>query len=259
MAKWCIVTGATSGIGRELALLAAADGFSLIVASRSGERLRSAADEFRRAGSPEVLFFPMDLSSAKAAQMLWAYAQEKGITPEILVNNAGFGVYTDAADADNLERVTRMMGLNVEALTVLSMLAAHAMREAGNGRILNVASVAAFAACPKLAAYAATKSYVLSFAEELKSTGVTVTALCPGYTLTHFADAAGVAPSAGSDIIARSAREAALTGWKALRSGKPVVIDGALNRLCVGLIRLLPAGFVTRIAGRLLTRFARAA
>ena len=155
MAKWCIVTGATSGIGRELALLAAADGFSLIVASRSGERLRSAADEFRRAGSPEVLFFPMDLSSAKAAQMLWAYAQEKGITPEILVNNAGFGVYTDAADADNLERVTRMMGLNVEALTVLSMLAAHAMREAGNGRILNVASVAAFAACPKLAAYAA--------------------------------------------------------------------------------------------------------
>ena len=263
MAKWCIVTGATSGIGRELALLAAADGFSLIVASRSGERLRSAADEFRRAGSPEVLFFPMDLSSAKAAQMLWAYAQEKGITPEILVNNAGFGVYTDAADADNLERVTRMMGLNVEALTVLSMLAAHAMREAGNGRILNVASVAAFAACPKLAAYAATKSYVLSFsralAEELKSTGVTVTALCPGYTLTHFADAAGVAPSAGSDIIARSAREAALTGWKALRSGKPVVIDGALNRLCVGLIRLLPAGFVTRIAGRILTRFARAA
>ena len=175
MAKWCIVTGATSGIGRELALLAAADGFSLIVASRSGERLRSAANEFRRAGSPEVLFFPMDLSSAKAAQMLWAYAQEKGITPEILVNNAGFGVYTDAADADNLERVTRMMGLNVEALTVLSMLAAHAMREAGNGRILNVASVAAFAACPKLAAYAATKSYVLSFsralAEELKSTG----------------------------------------------------------------------------------------
>lgn len=156
-----------------------------------------------------------------------------------------------------------MMGLNVEALTVLSMLAAHAMREAGNGRILNVASVAAFGACPKLAAYAATKSYVLSFsralAEELKSTGVTVTALCPGYTLTHFADAAGVAPSAGSDIIARSAREAALTGWKALRSGKPVVIDGALNRLCVGLIRLLPAGFVTRIAGRLLTRFARAA
>ena len=142
---------------------------------------------------------------------------------------------------------------------MLSTLAAHAMREAGNGRILNVASVAAFAACPKLAAYAATKSYVLSFsralAEELKSTGVTVTALCPGYTLTHFADAAGVAPSAGSDIIARSAREAALTGWKALRSGKPV----ALNRLCVGLIRLLPAGFVTRIAGRLLTRFARAA
>lgn len=151
----------------ELALLAAADGFSLIVASRSGERLRSAADEFRRAGSPEVLFFPMDLSSAKAAQMLWAYAQEKGITPEILVNNAGFGVYTDAADADNLERVTRMMGLNVEALTVLSMLAAHAMREAGNGRILNVASVAAFAACPKLAAYAATKSYVLSFSRRL--------------------------------------------------------------------------------------------
>ena len=77
--------------------------------------------------------------------------------------------------------------------------------------------------------------------------------------LTHFADAAGVAPSAGSDIIARSTREAALTGWKALRSGKPVVIDGTLNRLCVGLIRLLPAGFVTRIAGRLLTRFARAA
>lgn len=259
MAKWCIVTGATSGIGRELALLAAADGFSLIVASRSGERLRSAADEFRRAGSPEVLFFPMDLSSAKAAQMLWAYAQEKGITPEILVNNAGFGVYTDAADADNLERVTRMMGLNVEALTVLSMLAAHAMREAGNGRILNVASVAAFAACPKLAAYAAVLSFSRALAEELKSTGVTVTALCPGYTLTHFADAAGVAPSAGSDIIARSAREAALTGWKALRSGKPVVIDGALNRLCVGLIRLLPAGFVTRIAGRLLTRFARAA
>jgi short-subunit dehydrogenase len=246
-----LVTGASGGIGLELARLLAADGFDLALVARDRARLADAAAMLRDRFGTQVHMLPTDLSRPDAVANLHAKLREQGIAVSVLVNNAGFDVYgpfwrTDAkAERDLLQ-------VNVVALMELTKVLLPDMRRAGSGRILNVASTAAFAPCPWNAVYGASKAFVLSFshalAEELSGSGVTVTALCPGPTDTDFARRAGMTrtrlfagPVADPASVARD-------GYHAMMRGRRSVVAGLGNRVMVQVMRCAPTSAVARIS-----------
>jgi len=201
-----LVTGASSGIGEALARRFAAQGHALVLVARSADKLDALAGELSAAYGVRVLVQPADLTQPGAAAALAAALRRKRVVVEVLVNNAGVleqGAFCDIP----AERHRQMVELNVAALTAMLAAFLPGMRERGFGRVLNVASIAAFQPVPMLATYAATKAYVLSLteslSEELKGTGVTVSALCPGVTATpmvaHAAD--GVRACMGGEVI----------------------------------------------------------
>lgn len=252
--SWVLVTGASDGLGREFARLAAAEGRRVILSARSEDRLRALSAEL----GVEALVIPADLAREGEAERLWAEASA-GREVGVLVNNAGLGRNGAFADPEGWAREAESVAVNVVAATVLMKRAAVAMAARGEGRILNVASVAGFVPGPNMAVYHATKAYLLSLseaaAEELAPRGVTVTALCPGATATEFfrADA-----SHGSTRLTRGrladARTVAEAGWWGLKEGRRVVVPGAGNRLAALLPRLLPRATVAGVTGRLLAR-----
>ena len=231
-----LVTGATGGIGLELARLLAADGFHLVLVGRRRDRLDRVAGELGEAHRISVQVESQDLSEPGAASRLWSDLVLAGVRIDVLVNNAGVGLYGAVEEQDPAE-LDRMVQLNVSALTTLTRLAVPGMRERRWGRILNLASVVGFQpGAPYMAAYYATKAYVLSFSKglalELRGSGVSVTALSPGPTETDFDDRAG----AGNNVLFKrlpklSAAAVARAGYAGMLRGSMVVIPGLLTKL----------------------------
>lgn len=253
--KWALVTGASAGIGAAFALALAGRGMHLVLTARREERLWEMADVLRDRYGVRTEIIAADLSEPGAPERVWAEAAREH-TIHLLVNNAGFGLQ-GRFDALPRERQRRMVELNCGALLELAHLALGPMRERGSGGIVNVASVAAFQPVPRMAAYAASKAFVLGLSEaiheENRAAGVRVVALCPGTVPTEFQRVAGISRSVSSPGVKTPAQvvQAALG---ALERDRGYVVPGALNRLGAVLSRLAPLGLVTRVAGAALRR-----
>jgi short-subunit dehydrogenase len=249
---WTVITGASSGIGAELARVFAARGYALVLIARRHERLEALAEEIQRAHNIPVEVMALDLEDREAPQDLVEMLRDQNIQVHTLVNNAGFGLRGNFATLP-FERQVAMIDLNVTALTVLSRLMLPGMLERGRGGILNVASTAAFQAGPNMAVYYATKAYVLSLSEalheEAKPRGVTVTALCPGPTESEFSATADLETSKRFKQGAMSAAEVARIGVDGYEAGRSIVVPGAANRLGAIGAKLLPRAMIRKIAG----------
>ncbi len=252
-----IVTGASAGIGIPLARLVAADGYRPVLVARRAERLKELAAELESSHGVSPITVPLDLAAPDAPERLVEALGEAGPV-EVLMNNAGFGAWGPFSESP-LDRATTMLRLNVEALTRITRLFVDGMRERRRGYILNVASTAAFLPGPDMAVYYASKAYVLSFSEalseELRGSGVRVTALCPGPTRTEFHD---VAEMSGSRLMEKlwwmSADRVAEVGYRALRAGRPVVVPGLINRATTFAPRLIPRSLTRRLVARVQSR-----
>lgn len=249
-----IITGASTGIGREFARLCAQDGYDLVLIARSEPQLEALAAEIRDATHRSVTVLPKDLSQPDAPLELFEQVSRSGFDIEVLINNAGFGLLGRFWELDTREQV-EMIQLNVTALTELSRLFLPGFIERRRGRILNVASTAAFQPGPLMSVYYATKSYVVSFSEAIHNEagdyGVTVTCLCPGPTITEFQKRAGASSTrlftSGRSMDAATVARIGLNGMKA---GKPLVIAGRLNALMAVLVRFVPMHFAAGMARR---------
>ncbi len=226
-----LVTGASSGIGRETAEILAARGCRLVLVSRKEARLNEMRRRLETEAGVEVAVIPADLSERNAAERVYEECVRRGIEVDILINNAGEGYYGAVADMDG-DRIERMIALDVTALTRLAALFGAGMRDRGHGWILNVGSVAGFAPLPGMAVYAAAKSYVRSFSlalrEELRGRGVTVTCLAPGPTRTEFFAVAGAGRVGWRMMNPRAVAEAGIRG---MFRGEAMVVPGILNRI----------------------------
>jgi short-subunit dehydrogenase len=245
-----LITGASSGIGYELAKRFAREGHKLVLVARSRERLEEVRKELSDATGAAVTLIAKDLSRPGSAAELFAELRARSIEIGILINCAGFGASGLFAQTDaDLER--DMMQLNMIALTELTKLALPDMIGRRAGRILNVASTAAFQPGPRMAVYYATKAYVLSFSEalanELAGTGVTVTTLCPGPTRTRFGRRAGIEGANVFRAGVMSAEAVSDAGYDGLMKGRSLIIPGLRNRLLAASARLGPRKLVTAI------------
>jgi len=252
--RWTIVTGASSGIGMEIARQFSKIGHNLVLVARRREKLEALAAELTAADRGVVEVIELDLGRPDAPAQLHATVAEMGLPIHTLVNNAGFGLRGDFVDLD-LEEQMAMIELNVSCLTRLSRLFLPDLIKRGQGGILNVASLAAFQAGPHMAVYYATKAYVLSLSEalheEAKPFGVTVTALCPGATESEFGARAGLEGSRLFKSGTMDAQAVARIGVEAYRAGHAVSTPGARTKLVVGLSRFLPRAIMRRAAGSL--------
>lgn len=255
MKETALITGASSGIGLDLARLFARVGWDVVLVARSEEKLRAIAAELTRAHGIAAHVIVADLAKPDAAADIVKMLTDRALTIDALVNNAGLGLTGPFVETD-LRGELEMIQVNVVALTHLTKLLVPGMVARKRGRILNVASTASFQPGPLMAVYYATKAYVLSFsealAEELRHTGVTVTALCPGPTETGFVAAAGVGPSRLFTLMKPASSEAvARTGYEAMKRGRRVVVHGLVNKLLVQSLRVTPRRLVTLIVRKL--------
>ncbi len=251
MPDYCLITGASGGLGVEFARLAAQAGYALILSARSEARLAPLAQELIAKGT-EVHILTADLAQAGAAQALWQSAEAIGPV-RILVNNAGLGVHGLIQSPDTWAQDTTLLAVNVTAAADLMKLAAIDMSTRGQGRILNVASSAAFMPGPSMSRYHASKAFLLNLSEaaasDLKGTGVTVTALCPGPTATGFFDAGNVNGALALKLLPKAnAASVTRSGWRAMMSGKAVHIPGVLYKIIAFAMRLTPRPLATTIA-----------
>lgn len=258
MNKTALITGASKGIGRELALLFAEKRCHLVLVARSEKELIQFKKELEEQFPVTVLVLVNDLSLPEAAQELFDEIKGREIDPDYLVNNAGFGDYGAFADT-SWERYEKMIALNVTTLTHLTHLFVNDWRGRKHGRILNISSTAAFQPGPMMAVYFATKAFVLHLSEaigdELKEDHITVTALCPGPTDTHFGEESKMnASQLVKNVKIAGAREVALLGFNAMMKGKPVAIHGAMNRLVPFAIRFMPRKWVTRLSAKVMRK-----
>jgi short-subunit dehydrogenase len=251
--RWTLVTGASSGIGAELARVFAQRGYALVLTARRRDRLETLAAELRGRGA-HVEVIASDLGDPGAPSRLIDELDALGIGLHTLVNNAGFGLRGKFATLP-YERQIAMVELNVTTVTKLCGLVLPRLIARKGGGILNVASTAAFQAGPNMAVYYASKAYVLSLSEalheEAKPHGVTVTALCPGPTATEFGQHADVEMSRLFKFGAMAADEVARAGVDGYEAGKAVVIPGVSNRVGAWAAQLAPRAYVRRIAGKL--------
>jgi short-subunit dehydrogenase len=230
-----LVTGASGGIGAELARELARHGHDLVLAARSAEPMQRLAAEFAGLGAAATVI-PCDLSQPGAAAALVAEIERRELQPHVLINNAGLGA-AGRFDRTDPARISEILQVNIVALTELTRLLLPAMVARRHGRIMLVASVAGFQPGPRMATYFASKAYVLSLGEalayELRGTGVTVTTLCPGATATRFFEVAGAEHSVMAKRLRRMMRadDVARQGYRALMAGRRIVITGAMNRL----------------------------
>jgi short-subunit dehydrogenase len=247
-----LITGASGGIGHELAKLFANDHHGLVLVARSAPRLEQVADELQRQFGIEVRAVAMDLTVPNAPQSLFERLQREGVHVEILINNAGYGKFGDFAEVP-LEESLGQIQLNLTALTSLTRLFLGPMLERGSGRIMHVASTAGFQPGPLMAVYYATKAYVISFSEalanELADKGIPVTCLCPGATETAFAGRAGNDESRlFKKLRPMDAKTVARAGYYGLLKGKTLVIPGVRNWLVAESVRFAPRKMVTAIS-----------
>jgi short-subunit dehydrogenase len=257
MADLALVTGASSGIGRDLAIIHAERGGDLVLVARRRDRLEELAAAMRDRHGVTATVLARDLARPGAAAEIHREVSDLGLEVGILINNAGFGGHGLFHEADPA-RHTAMLQVNVTALTELTRAFLPAMIARGRGRVLNLASTAAFMPGPLQAVYFATKAYVLSFSEalavELEGTGVTVTTLCPGATATEFEQTADLDGSGLFERGAASSRDVAETGYRAMMAGKTVVVHGALNKAVPGLMRVMPRKAAAKVARRMMEK-----
>ena len=249
-----LITGASSGIGLELARLFAADKSNLVLVARRGDKLESLAGELRRDHGVEALVLPSDLAEPAAPQAIFDRLTQRGLGVDILVNNAGFGAMGTIARLP-LERQLDMIQVNVMALAHLTRLFLPAMIERGRGGILNVGSTAGFQPGPNMAVYYASKAFVLSFtealAEEMLGTGVKVTCLAPGATATGFREAARMEDALLFRLGTMDVGSVARQGYRGFRRGRVIVIPGFKNKAGAFAVRLAPRLFVRKLVKRL--------
>jgi short-subunit dehydrogenase len=249
-----LVTGASSGIGRELARRFAEDGSRLVLVARRQERLRALALDLEAKHGTESILWAADLTEGGSRRELFHDLSSRGVGVDVLVNNAGFGFHGRVAETER-EVQLAMVELNVAALTELTRLFLPGMVARRRGGILNLASTAAFQPGPELAVYYATKAYVLSFtealAEELRGSGVVATCLAPGPTGTEFQETAHMERARLLRLGAMDAGRVAWIGHRAFRNGRALVVPGALNKILAASVRFTPRALVRRVVGAL--------
>jgi uncharacterized protein len=249
--KMVLVTGASGGIGEELARQLAAKGYDLILVARTQSKLETLAKDLLGKYNIRAATIALDLSSHTATQDILKHLEAQQLKVDVLVNNAGFGEYGEFATSDPVKQ-EQMLNLNIVTLTMLTRALLPKMLENKWGRVMNVASTAAFMPGPLMSVYYATKAYVLSFseaiAEELKGTGVTVTTLCPGPTETGFQARADMQDSKlvkGRNLM--GVAEVVKQGLEGLERGQSVVIPGLMNQMQALFPRFLPRSLVPGI------------
>lgn len=252
-----VISGASTGIGALIAARFAQAGFDLVLVARSADKLESLAQELMAKHGVQVFFLPLDLAKENAPQLLAAWLKQHDLQVETLVNNAGIleqGGFTAIAP----ERHQAIIQLNISSLTAMLSEFLPAMLQRGHGRILNVASIAAFQPVVSLASYAASKAYVLSLsealAEECKGTGVTVTALCPGITATNMVAQASAKNASLNQIPEFMVGDPAFVAeqaFQACMAGEAIRVPGVINLASTVLARAAPKWLVRRLAGAL--------
>ena len=247
-----LITGASSGIGAELARIFAARGHKVALVARRADRLEELAASIVAAGGQTPAVIACDLQRPDAGDVIASQVQAQNLDVEILVNNAGFGLFGSSTDLDR-EQQLAMIDLNVRALTDLSLrFSASVVRNKGG--ILNVSSIAAFLPGPGMAVYYASKAFVLSFTEALRGElgrhGVKVTALCPGPVPTEFQQRAGFAPGLDSAVLNVSARDVAAAGYRGLMKNRQIVLPGLGIRMIPFFLRFAPRNLVLAAVSR---------
>jgi short-subunit dehydrogenase len=255
MNQYTLITGASSGIGLELAKLAAKDGRNLLLVARDPDGLKNVKKELVAIDSTiAVDTIALDLSKSDSAQKLFQHCQKHSFYISELINNAGFGDYGVFADSD-LQRQLTMINLNIRTLTELTHLFLPEMLEQRSGRIMNVGSIASFSPGPLMSVYFATKNYVLAFseaiAEELRGSGVSVTCLCPGSTKTNFGKNAHVSETHSTASPKTTAADVAQFGWYHMNRGTAVAVYGFGNRASIFLASLLPRSIRVKLIKRI--------
>jgi uncharacterized protein len=247
-----LITGASSGIGAALAHEFAANGHELVLIARREQALAALADAIAAKGASRPTVLRADVTRIDAARDIAAALEQRGLEPDVVVNNAGFGLVGTADTLDRAEQLA-MIDVNVRALTDLSLAFVDSLKRRKGG-ILNVASVAAFMPGPGMAVYYASKAYVLSFSEalhrELKPKGVRVTVLCPGPVPTEFQARAGMAADAFPRLLTRSAEQVARDGYRGLKAGRRVVVPGFANSVATTLTPFAPRGLLLELIAR---------
>ncbi|NUM32772.1 MAG: SDR family oxidoreductase [Bacteroidetes bacterium] len=251
MKKTALITGASRGIGRELAIIFARENCNLVILARSIDLLESLKTELQAKYKIEVYVIVKDLSKPQSPLEIFEELKQKSIKIDYLVNNAGFGKYGFLHESgSNIEQ--SMINVNILSLSLLTKLFLNEMVKTGFGKILNVSSVAAFQPGPLMAVYFASKSYVLSFSQalhnEVKDFGITVTALCPGPTKSNFLSNAKLEKSRlfkGGNVA--KAADVALFGYRAMMKGKPVAIHGLINKILANSSRFVSRNLAVKI------------
>jgi len=255
-ARTALVTGASSGIGHELAKLFAADGYDVALVSRTREDLDAVADELAADYGVETPVFPADLAEPGAASELYDRVTDAGLDVDALVNNAGYGSWGPFLE-DDTETDRELVELHVATVTTLTKLFGRDMAARGGGLVLNTSSVAGWVPAPKSAVYAAAKHYERALsealAEELADEGVTVTALYPGETDTGFFDRGGYGESGAADADKMDPAEVARAGYEGVQNGDRVVVPGGVNKLRVFVRRLVPRRLLVKAVERTLS------
>ncbi len=254
--KYVLITGASSGIGKELAREFAKKGHSLILTARREELLNELKEELETEYQVSVCYCACDL--ARDPKAVYDFCKENELEVSVLVNNAGYGDYGTFIDAD-IDKLTGMIDLNNRSLVSLTYYFLKEMQEQGSGHIINTGSVASFIPGPYMAVYYATKAFVLSFSlalrEELKDSGIQVSVLCPAPTKSAFWTVAGGETTAVyNNIFARTAKNAARTGYDLYENKKAYAIDGTAYKLLIGFARHLPLEYCARAVGFLQSR-----
>lgn len=250
-----LITGASSGIGLEIARVLAADGINIILTARRKDRLIALKNELLEKYKIKIDIFTADLSHSGSAEKLFNQIQKSNIKVDMLVNNAGFGIYGDFSGMD-MSRIYQMLQLNIISLTELTHFFLPGMIERKDGYIMQISSIGAFQPAPYFAVYAATKAYVLSFGEaldhELKNSGISVTTIYPGATSTEFAEIANHKQPKLAAMTSMSPKEVAEKSVQAMMKRKRGLTTGFINQVNAGMVKMLPRKISTSLAGSLM-------
>jgi short-subunit dehydrogenase len=253
--RYTLISGASSGIGLELARIHARNGDNLVLVARSERKLNELKTELKSAHDIQALVIAKDLSTDEAPREIFNELQQKDLHVYNLINNAGFGDFSMFHESD-WDKTATMIDLNMKSLTHMTRLFSEEMVHNGGGRIMNVASTASFQPGPLMSVYYATKHYVLAFSEgianELTDYGVTVTALCPGPTESGFQSSADMGDSRlVNTVTLPTAQEVAEYGYHAMMKGKTIAVHGFMNKVMAQSVRFTPRKMVTSLVRKI--------